>query len=184
MSKEYLEAFKNLKQELYYSPNQIPDIDKWHEIIEQALERLESIENAEPSEAIKHMEFICKILKEKGIDVKWVFKEDYTTIKQALLKLQELANENELLKAFIADCEKGDTPLKSALFREKKENAELKKKARAFEIIKEKRIDIESFYSSFIERDFNYDFYSSFYGSYGRDKLTKEEFNLLKEVLE
>lgn len=63
------------------------------------------------------------------------------------------------------------------------ENTELKKKARAFEIIKEKRIDIDSFYSSFIERDFNYDFYSSFYGSYGRNKLTKEEFNLMIEVL-
>lgn len=56
-------------------------------------------------------------------------------------------------------------------------------KAMAWDIVKEKRIDIESFYTSFIERDFNYDFYSSFYGSYGRAKLTKEEFNLLKEVL-
>ena len=54
MSKEYLEAFKNLKQELYYSPNQIPDIDKWHETIEQALHRLEQIDNANPTEALEH----------------------------------------------------------------------------------------------------------------------------------
>lgn len=55
---------------------------------------------------------------------------------------------------------------------------------KVLEIIKEKRIDIESFYSSFIERDFNYYFYSSWYRGYGRNKLTEEEFNLLKEVLE
>ena len=60
----------------------------------------------------------------------------------------------------------------------------VEKSLKALEIIKDKRIDIESFYSSFIERDFNYDFYSSWYRGYGRNKLTEEEFNLLKEVLE
>ena len=55
--------------------------------VDNALNRLEQIDNANPSEAIKHMEFICKILKEKGIDVKWVFKEDYTTIIHALQRL-------------------------------------------------------------------------------------------------
>jgi len=87
MSKEYIEAFKNLKQELYYSPNQIPDIDKWHETIEQALERLEAIDNAEPSEALGELEVLKEMLddfvKHKVID------KAFTTIKQALLKAQE-----------------------------------------------------------------------------------------------
>ena len=50
--------------------------------------RLESIDNAEPSEALECLEFICKILKEKGIDIKWLFKEDYKIIIQSLLKAE------------------------------------------------------------------------------------------------
>ena len=58
-------------------------------------------------------------------------------------------------------------------------------KLKALEIIKEKRIDIESFYSSFIESDYDYDynFYEIRYGTYGKYCLTEEEFNLLKEIL-
>jgi len=92
MSKEYLEAFERIKE----LPDSYRKQDVWEhcymvdcEKIEQALQRLESIDNAEPSEAIKHLEFICKILKEKGIDVKWIFKQDYEAIIQALLKAQE-----------------------------------------------------------------------------------------------
>lgn len=33
---------------------------------------------------LEALEFICKILKEKGIDIKWLFKEQYNTIKQRL----------------------------------------------------------------------------------------------------
>ena len=54
-------------------------------------------------------------------------------------------------------------------------------KTTCWNIVKAKRIDIESFYTSFIERDFNYDFYASFYGTYGRNKLTKEEFDTLRK---
>lgn len=55
---------------------------------------------------------------------------------------------------------------------------------KALEIIKEKRVDIESFYTSFIEGEYDYDFYERRYGTYGKYCLTQEEFNLLKEVLE
>lgn len=95
MSKEYLEAFKNLKQELYYSPNQIPDIDKWHETIEQALQRLNAIDNAEPSEAAKCLEELGEMyyveadnLEESVItyanECDW-----FNTIKNCILKSQE-----------------------------------------------------------------------------------------------
>lgn len=96
MSKEYLEAFKNLKQELYYSPNQIPDIDKWHEIIERALERLEAIDNANPSEALKRTssEFIDGYpTGNVNVGMTW---EEYGAIKQALLKQQEQENKKYL----------------------------------------------------------------------------------------
>ena len=60
----------------------------------------------------------------------------------------------------------------------------VEKKLKALEIIKEKRVDIESFYTSFIEGEYDYDFYERRYGTYGKYCLTEEEFNLLKEVLE
>lgn len=61
---------------------------------------------------------------------------------------------------------------------------QVEKTLNAFEIIKEKRIDIESFYSSFIESDYDYNFYEKRYGTYGKYELTEEGFNILKEVLE
>ena len=60
----------------------------------------------------------------------------------------------------------------------------IRKSLKALEIIKEKRIDIESFYSSFIESDYDYNFYEKRYGTYGKYELTEEEFDLLKEILE
>ena len=60
----------------------------------------------------------------------------------------------------------------------------VEKSIKALEIIKGKRIDIESFYTSFIEGDYDYNFYEIRYGTYGKYELTEEEFNILKEVLE
>jgi len=65
-----------------------------YESIEQALERLEAIDNADPSEALNCLEFICKILNEKRIDVKWLFKHDYNIIIQALQRLKSIENAN------------------------------------------------------------------------------------------
>lgn len=101
MSKEYLEAFKNLKQELYYSPNQIPDIDKWHETIEQALERLEAIDNANSNEALKCLEYIgeaCYIEAGDAEEDCTLYAKNYIgydTIKNYILKAQE---DKKLLK--------------------------------------------------------------------------------------
>lgn len=115
MSKEYLEAFKNLKQELYYSPNQIPDIDKWHETIEQALQRLESIDNAEPSEALECLEktistLLEPILAEYEDDLSDKITANYFALKQALIKSQEdkrfielILNKPQLLNVFALD---------------------------------------------------------------------------------
>ncbi len=64
------------------------------------------------------------------------------------------------------------------------EFAIIEKSLKALEILKKKRIDIESFYTTFIENAYNYNFYVISYGTYGKYKLTQEEFNLLKEVLE
>ena len=62
--------------------------------LRQKAQRLESIDNTESSEALKSLEFICKILNEKRIDVKWLFKHDYNIIIQALQRLKSIENAN------------------------------------------------------------------------------------------
>ena len=121
----------------------------WLLEIKQCLKRLEAIDNAEPSEALNGLEFICKILNEKRIDVKWLFKKDYNTIKQALLQAQ--------------------------------------KDRKALEIIKEKNVACDLFWNDFVDNGFGYHYYlEKWYKFQSTDnkKLTEEEFNLLKEVLE
>ena len=83
MSKEYLEAFENLKKELYYSPNQIPDVDKWHEIIEEALINYTNI--TKQIEEADYKSAIGLLIKAKdNLD-----SYTYNTILEALLKAQE-----------------------------------------------------------------------------------------------
>ena len=95
MSKEYLEAFGLVKRtcELYIETTRFlkgSDIiaNQIKEALNTIQNRLEDVDNANPSEALKCLEDICKILNEKRIDVKWLFNHDYNTIKQALLKAQ------------------------------------------------------------------------------------------------
>ena len=68
-----------------------------YETIKQALQRLEAIYNAKPSEALKALDRNIVVIREK----------DYTIIEQALLNVQELEKENqELIKKLIAACGK------------------------------------------------------------------------------
>lgn len=86
MNKE-LECLKRIDMKNYITER---EHKIFYSVVEQALLELKSIKEANPSEAIKHLEYICKILKEKAIiDVKWVFKEDYNTIIQALQRLDK-----------------------------------------------------------------------------------------------
>ena len=174
MSKEYIEALDWLEEKCYVESPQAEKFEECCKIIRQFLHRLESIDNANPSEAleaVKQIEFyvgtIIGLKFVKGNDVfSEAKKQDYeiferkcNTIEQALLKAQEPKQYVDELKL-------------------------VEKSLKALEIIKEKRIDIESFYSSFIESDYDYNFYEKRYGTYGKYCLTEEEFNLLKEVLE
>ena len=96
MSKE-LEAFKKVKN------NSSKEVVEAFDIIEKGLQRLEAIDNAKPSEALNGLEYICKILNEKRIDIKWLFKGDYDTIKQALLKAQEQEKVLNIIKEYQVD---------------------------------------------------------------------------------
>ena len=113
--------------------------------------RLESIDNAEPSEALECLEYIksqspiCYDNDGKFYE----FEKEFDTIKQALLKAQ--------------------------------------KDRKALEIIKEKRVNVDLFWNDFVDNGFGYHYYlEKWYKFQSTDnkKLTEEEFNLLKEVLE
>lgn len=122
----------------------------------QALQRLEAIDNTNPSEALKYVNGKIADLEddlqhytmvEKDKCKEFFIREDlkqFTTIKQTLLKAQ--------------------------------------KQEKILSVILKKRIDLESFYSTFVKDDLDYKYYEKYYGTYGLEKLTKEEFNLLKEV--
>lgn len=122
----------------------------------QSLQRLEAIDNSNPSEALKYVNGKITDLEddlqhytmvEKDKCKEFFIREDlkqFTNIKQALLKAQ---NQEKILS-----------------------------------VILKKRIDLESFYSTFVKDDLDYKYYEKYYGTYGLEKLTQEEFNSLKEV--
>ena len=58
------------------------------------------------------------------------------------------------------------------------------KKELAWDIVKEKRINLEYFIKDFINDNYNYTFYKAYSKRYGAYQLTEKEFNLLKEGLE
>ena len=211
MSKEYIEAFGNITLHTEYANDGSYDCLNFEDdckLVDEALERLEQIDNADPSEAIKHMEFICKILKEKGIDVKWVFKEDYNTINKALFKAQTQEKEKLFFKnihntkvktplvsifeglsqderhKFIEHLYYHWEEMKEALEDKNeelvKENIELKKHAMAWDIVKEKNVDLRALKACF-KVEYGLQEYNKH--QYKENELTEKEFNILKEAL-
>ena len=119
MSKEYLEALKRIRQETCPA-TYMADFDKNEccDVIEQALQRLEAIDNANPSEALEGLEEIIDNLDDYAdFEIKQEANEYIDIIKQALLKAQEPKQYVDELKL-------------------------VEKKLKALEIIKEKNVDI------------------------------------------
>ena len=83
MSKE-LKALKRINEKNYLTEREHRE---FYSIVEQALQRLEVIDNSKPSEALDYLERIRDVLQnDKCIDIEWVFKHEYNTIKQALIQ--------------------------------------------------------------------------------------------------
>jgi hypothetical protein len=83
MSKE-LEALEIIGKLYLINDEQVKDWDKRDfNILKSALQRLESIENVSPSEALKFF------VNMQGRIARYISTIEYTTIKQALLKSQE-----------------------------------------------------------------------------------------------
>lgn len=90
MSKEYLEAFGRITSQVEYDNDSSYDYLCFEDdckAVDEALERLESIENAEPSEALNVLKATEKYT---GIDL--------TAVKNALIKAQKEHQALEALK--------------------------------------------------------------------------------------
>lgn len=93
--KEYLEALETIRQHLTFVNHDNEIINDYEEecnIIEKALQRLEAIDNAKPSEALDITNSYLKVFEEEKTDVLYdieSFKQDFISVKQALLKAQD-----------------------------------------------------------------------------------------------
>ena len=102
MSKE-LEALEEIRDFRYGEDKLLVCQTEMYGVIKSALQRLESIDNANPSEALECLELIggAYLLRDDET-VAEGFKEEFATVKQALLKQEELEKENqELLQAVV-----------------------------------------------------------------------------------
>ena len=63
--------------------------------VQEALERLEAIDNVKPSEALKCLETLGSVCPEEDVSAKEIFYEEYDTIKQSLQKAEE-KNDKEI----------------------------------------------------------------------------------------
>ena len=181
MSKEYIEALDNLFGLVSFQKSltreQFTRAQEYSDIIEQALQRLESIDNAKPSKAL---EYINTLIKENdndiknqntkvlgiGMQAKFDIYLNYKSfmlsiIKQALIKAQE--QEKVLDDAIKLTCERGD----------KLDYYEI-----ILEIIKKKNVDTYILKMCKTVDEYN----SKIVHIIGKTKeLTQEEFDLLKE---
>lgn len=68
------------------------ELKPYLEQVKKELKRLESIDNSNPSEALEITNSYLKVFEEQKVDVLYdieSFKQDFITIKQALIKAQE-----------------------------------------------------------------------------------------------
>jgi hypothetical protein len=170
---EIEEALKELEEELKWTHNDGVNLTKYDErlfnVIKQALIELKSIKEADPSEALKQVTYLSAILPDwqrvnNGVD-------SLSIIKQALLKAQDLEKEIEILKEYRKDyLSRLDNLEKHSL-----------KQDKALEIIKEKKIDVVKLCCSLDAESYNLSI--DIKGLNDSYKITQEEFDLLKEVL-
>ena len=173
MNKEYLEAFYKIKD---FGPvgYTLEEYNELIGVIEQALQRLEAIDNAnsDANEALN-----CLVLLG---DFEWhnkPFKEClpvlFNTIKEYILKSQELESDNSAL------LEENNDLYIELTFGQKqyKELTEYAKQCtKLLELITRKNVDVRYFKQCNTLNDYNY-------CQRLKNRLSQEEFNLLKEWL-
>lgn len=209
MNKEYLEALEIecgelVEMDLLFLDRNGENQEKWHDseafkkavdfekkygksaihILKQALQRLEAIDNANPSEALEKLE-----------KIKNYAKSDLDSIPQyfydlCVKKNKEIDNIVEVIKQTLFKSqgqEKEIDRLENQCLDVLADNIRLKNKSQEQEkvlnAIFKKKFNVELFRNVLISVGgrFEYKEYEKVYAKYGKEKLTQEEFDLLKE---
>ena len=109
MSKEYLDAFRKI-METYGNTNSLEGTYNDFLTIKIALQRLEAIDNAKPSEALEALKRLGEALGDLEINGITMLPKvvlsgnravNYKIVEQSLIKAQEQEKENELLREII-----------------------------------------------------------------------------------
>ena len=165
MENKYLEALDRIS--IYRFDDKYEEWDADYETVENYLQ---SIDNAEPSEALKELELVENWIRDRELKISNVIEPSLNTIKQTLLKAQELealSNEydlqpSQIREAFIVyQMFKGFNMTVGIV----------EKHLQVLNIIFKKRVDI-----SVLSVCETLDEYNNSY----IHKLTQEEFDLLK----
>jgi len=163
----------------------------WLLDIKQALQRLEAIDNSNPSEALECLGTIeeFNIYNTNCNTMKDCCNYELNVIKQYILKTQE----NENARAFGKDIINLNKILKQTidkpiLYVSRYDNKYIvpqelfEEQCDILYIIKKKRINVEKFMYTFVDVEmWNYEQYLSDYKLYGTELLTEKEFELLKK---
>ena len=136
----------------------------------------------------EYLEALKKIKQEFGCDPEYYGLGSYfEIIENGFKRLESIDNAkpNEALEKLLDGYSKGiagrsyyDT-IKQALLKAQEQE-------KVLEIIKEKRVNVEWFWNDFVDNGFGYHYYLEKwykYQSTDKQKLTKEEFDLLKRWL-
>ena len=175
MNKEYIQALEIIKKDIYdYYNDYIDDII----IMEKALYRLESIDNANPSEAL---ECLKKITDTFGCDMAYYHSNSIETVKQSLIKAQEQA---EIIKEYdLQSYELREALLLYAMYKgeykgnplpalkQAQEQKDVLKWLFEFLFLEPKQI-ADKYYVTYMNRE---------EGNYILEEVSKEDYNLLKE---
>ena len=175
MNKDYLEALKTIKIKCHPNSNPSPLVDEALKVIKQALQRLEAIDNADPSGALESLEKV-KGYRTGGIISFEVFLEDteeYNTLKQALLKLDFLEDAMDLPTNCFSTFKNRNGDEVTIMRRERYE--EYQEQEKVLEIIKEKEVNL-----GMLKICKTVEQYNAGCRIFGRNELTQEEFELLK----
>lgn len=176
MNKEYMQALEEIRDFRYGEDKLLVCQTEMYSTIKQALQRLESIDNANPSEAL---EYILNKVFGYGVQstLDCLVLRGYNTkrmLEQECLG-KTLEHDLDEAKTKITDL-KGINTIKQALIKaqeNEKENARYKK---VFELIKEKGVDISIIMSTKTVEEYNG------FIQYCNSSLSEAEYNLLKEM--
>ena len=186
MSKEYLEALEEIRDFRYGKDKLLVCQTEMYKTIKQALQRLEAIENAKPSEALEELDYIGKNCYEEAGNAEEdciLYAKDYigfNTIKQALLRLDSLDDAMDLLPNHFS-CIKN----REIIVMRTETYEEYLKQEKALKIIAEKGLplgEIDMIKQSANYNEYNIKFSWANFKNISIQK-TEKEFELLKRWL-